>query len=107
VVLISESRGDSNRCTHCTGKLDQHATRFPRLVHVLPSTIHSSHGPHIATFNEVVDRVGQNHCSQEKGIPNYIPSTSADRFVGPHLVSLPLTTIEAVEKATQLSTIDY
>jgi hypothetical protein len=25
-LLISESRGDSNRCTPCRGKLDQHAT---------------------------------------------------------------------------------
>jgi hypothetical protein len=33
-VLISESRGDSNLCTPYRGKPDQHATRFPRSVHV-------------------------------------------------------------------------
>jgi hypothetical protein len=60
-----------------------------------------------STYNnisQVVDRVGQSHCSREKGIPDYIPNTSADRSVGLHPVSLPLTTIEVVKKATQLST---
>jgi hypothetical protein len=106
-VLISESRSDSNRCTPYRGKPDQYATRFPCSIHVWPSTIHISRGPCIATFHEVIDRVGQSHCSREKRISDYIPSTLADRSVGPHLVSLPLATIEAVEKATQLSTIGY
>jgi hypothetical protein len=66
-----------------------------------------SHGLRIATFCEVINRDGQSHCSQEKGIPDYIPSTPVDRSTGPHLVSLPLTTIEAVEKVTQLSITGY
>jgi hypothetical protein len=48
------------------------------------------------------DRVGQSHYSQEKEIPDYIHSTPADRFVGPHLVSLPLST-KVVEKPKHLS----
>jgi hypothetical protein len=39
-ILISESRGDLNRCTPCRGKPDQHATRFPRLIRVWSWTIH-------------------------------------------------------------------
>jgi hypothetical protein len=53
------------------------------------------------------DRVGQSHYSQEKGIPDYISSTSTDRSTGPHPVSLPLSTKELVEKAKHLSTAVY
>jgi hypothetical protein len=31
-LLISESRGDSNRCTPCRGKPDQHAMYAPRTL---------------------------------------------------------------------------
>jgi hypothetical protein len=44
---------------------------------------------------------------EKNGIPDYISSTSVDRSVGLHPISLPLTTIEAVGKATQLSTTGY
>jgi hypothetical protein len=53
------------------------------------------------------DRVGQSHYSREKGIPDYIPSTPADRSAGPHPVSLPLSTKEVVEKAKLLSIVGY
>jgi hypothetical protein len=56
-LLISESHGDSNRCIPCRGKPDQHATRFPHSIHVWPSTICISLGPHIATFRTVINRV--------------------------------------------------
>jgi hypothetical protein len=59
MVFISESRGDSNRCTSCRGKPNQHATRFSLSVRVWPSTIRISRGPRIATFHEVINRVGQ------------------------------------------------
>jgi hypothetical protein len=39
-LLISESRNDSNRCTPCRGKPEQHATRPPRLICVWSQTIH-------------------------------------------------------------------
>jgi hypothetical protein len=68
-LLISENRGDSNWCTPCREKPDQHATHFSRSVHVWFKTIRISRGPHIATFRIVINNDGQNHCSQEKGLP--------------------------------------
>jgi hypothetical protein len=68
-LLISESCGDSNRCTPCIGKPDQRATRFPRLVHVWSKTIRISHGPHIATFRTVINRFERVHCPWEEGLP--------------------------------------
>jgi hypothetical protein len=68
-LLISESRSDSNRWTSCRGKPDKHATRFTRSVRIWSKTIHISCGPHIATLHVVVNRVEQDHCSREKGLP--------------------------------------
>jgi hypothetical protein len=95
-VLIFESRGDSNRCTPYRGKPNQYATHFSCSVYVWPSTIHISCGPRIATFRESSTDLDGSHCSREKGIPDYIPSTPVDRSTGPHIVSLPLTPSEAV-----------
>jgi hypothetical protein len=39
-LLIFENHGDSNRCTPCRGKIDQHATYFSRLIHVWCQTIY-------------------------------------------------------------------
>jgi hypothetical protein len=66
-LLISVRRGDSNRCTPCRGKPDQHATRFPRSVHVWSKTIHISRGPHIATFYETLTDLDGSHHSRKKG----------------------------------------
>jgi hypothetical protein len=68
-LLISESRGDSNRCTPCRGKPDQHATRFPHSVRIWSMIIRISRGPHIATFRTVVNRFEQIHCTREEGLP--------------------------------------
>jgi hypothetical protein len=68
-LLISESHGDSNRCTPCRGKPDQFVTCFPCSICVWSKTIRISHGPHIATFCMVVNSNGQSHCSREKGLP--------------------------------------
>jgi hypothetical protein len=65
---ISESRSDLNQCTPYRGKPDQHGTRFPRLVHVWSTTIRISRGPHIATFNTVVNRFEQIHCTRDEGL---------------------------------------
>jgi hypothetical protein len=67
-LLISESHGDSNWCTPCRGKPDQHATRFPCSVRVCSMTIHISRGPHIATFRIVVNRFERVHCTWEEGL---------------------------------------
>jgi hypothetical protein len=66
-LLISESRGDSNRCTPHRGKLDQHTTRFSHSVRVWSKTIRIPCGPHIATLREVIKRVEQGHLSRKKG----------------------------------------
>jgi hypothetical protein len=68
-LLISESHGDSNRCTPCRGKPDQHVTRFPCSAHVWSKTIRISRGPHIVTLHEVINTVEQGHYSREKGLP--------------------------------------
>jgi hypothetical protein len=93
VVLISESRGDSNRCTPCRRKLHQHATWFPHSIHVWHSTIHISCGPHIASFREIIKSDGQSH-APEKRAPDTIHSMPADRPVGPYPVSLPSQPLE-------------
>jgi hypothetical protein len=67
-LLISESRGDSNRCTPYRGNPDQRATHFPHLVHVWSTTIRNSCGPHIATFQIVVNRFEQIHYTREEGL---------------------------------------
>jgi hypothetical protein len=68
-LFISESRGDSNRCTPCRGKPAQHDmyashrsprtpdVRFLRAVYVR------------GNLSWVINRVGQSHCSREKGLP--------------------------------------
>jgi hypothetical protein len=96
VILISESRGDSNRCTPCRGKSNQHTARFPPSVYVWPSTIRISRGPCIATFCESPTDLDGSNCSRETGIPDYIPNTPTDRSAGPHPVSLPLMVSEAI-----------
>jgi hypothetical protein len=68
-LLISESRDDSNRCTPCRGKPDQHATCFSRSVRIWSMTIRISRGPYIATFYTVINRFEQIHCTREEGLP--------------------------------------
>jgi hypothetical protein len=74
VVLISESYGDSNRCTPYRGKHDQHAIHIPRSVRVWSQTIHISRGQHIAIFHESPTDLDGSHCSQEKGLPTQSPA---------------------------------
>jgi hypothetical protein len=90
-LLISESRGDSNRCTPCRWKPDQHTTRFSCSVRVWSTTIHISRGPHITTFHIVINRFEQIHCTREEGLraPGTIHSTTVIRSVGAYPASLP------------------
>jgi hypothetical protein len=106
-LLISESCGDSNQCTPCRGKPDQHTTyasytslstlgvRFLRVVTVR------------GNLSWVIDRVEQAHCSREEGLPTQstrhrwsirgsVPSFSpdpADEPVGakPNIYQQPVT----------------
>jgi hypothetical protein len=87
-LLISESHGDSNRCTVYRGKPDQHITRFSRSVSVWSITICISHGPHIATLRTSSTALAESLLPRKRA-PNIIHSTSADRSTGPYPVSLP------------------
>jgi hypothetical protein len=91
-LLISESRGNLNQCTPCRGN----PTNTPHASHAWSKTICISCGQHIATFHESLTDLDGSHYSREKGIPDNIPSASADRSVGPHLISLILSTKEVV-----------
>jgi methyl coenzyme M reductase subunit D len=97
-LLISESRGDSNRYTHCRGKPDQHTTRFPRSVRVWSMTIRISQGPHIATFHTVINRFEQIQCTCEEELS----TQSTTRWLTDprvHTQLLPTTANGAVEKS--------
>jgi hypothetical protein len=81
-LLISENHGDSNRCTPCMGKSDQHGTCFPRSVRVWPRTIRISCGPHIATLRETPIDLDEFHCSREKGLPT---QSTTRRLIDPRV----------------------
>jgi hypothetical protein len=87
-LLISESHGDSNRCTSYKGKPDQHTTRFPHSVCVWLSTIRISHGPRIEIFHE--SSTGLDICTvPEKKMLQTPPLSPAEWSVRPALVSPP------------------
>jgi hypothetical protein len=85
-LLISESRGDSNRCTPYRGKPDQHTTCFPRSVHIWSKTIRISRGPHIATLRQIwtdptaPEKKGSQHNPQHISWPirGSVPSLSPE-----------------------------
>jgi hypothetical protein len=60
-----------------------------------------------SNLSPAIHRAGQSYYSREKRIPNYIPSTPADRFASPHLVFLLLSTKEEVEKAKHMLAVGY
>jgi hypothetical protein len=67
-LLITESHGDSNRCTPCRGKPDQHVTY---VSHTSPRTLGVRFlwvVPVRDNLSRVIDRVEQAHCSREKGL---------------------------------------
>jgi hypothetical protein len=106
-LLISESHGDSNRCTSCTEKPDTHnmnvscvSPRTP-LVRFLQAV--SKRG----NLSLAINSIGWTLLLQRKNAPNTIPSMSADRSVGPPLSFSPNITIEAVMKAKLMLTTCY
>jgi hypothetical protein len=50
-LLISESRGDSNRCTPCRGKPDQHATYTSYSSPRTPDVRFLRQSPYVITFH--------------------------------------------------------
>jgi hypothetical protein len=79
-LLISKSRGDSNRCIPCRGKSNQHDTYTshagPRMlvIHFLRAV------PVCGNLPRVIDRIGQSYCSQQKGLPT---QSTSRRLIDP------------------------
>jgi hypothetical protein len=94
-LLISESRGDSNRCTPCRGKPDQHDTYASHANSRTPSVRFLRGSPH--TWQPFASRQQgwTNALLPRKSAPD---STSQPGWVvrGTHLNFSPNTTIEAV-----------
>jgi hypothetical protein len=68
-LLISESHGDSNRCTPCRGKPNQHNTYASHVSACTPDICFLLVVPIRANLSWVINRVEQSHCSWEKGLP--------------------------------------
>jgi hypothetical protein len=67
-LLISESRGDSNRCTPCRGKPDQHVTYTSHANPHTPGIRFLWAVPICDNLSRVIDRVEQARCSWEEGL---------------------------------------
>jgi hypothetical protein len=68
-LLISESRGDSNWCTSCKEKPDQHDMYASHVNPRTPGVRFLWSVPVRGNPSRVTDRVGQSHCSREYGLP--------------------------------------
>jgi hypothetical protein len=73
-LLISESRGDSNRCTPYRGKPDQHDTYASHTSPRTPDVYFLRAVPVRGNLSRATDGVGRSHCSQEKGLPTQSPA---------------------------------
>jgi hypothetical protein len=67
-LLISESHSDSNRCTPCRGKPDQHDTYASHANPCMSSVRFLRMVPVRGNLSWDPDSIGQSHCSQEKGL---------------------------------------
>jgi hypothetical protein len=73
-LLISESHGDSNRCTPCRGKPDQHDTYASHTSPRTPGVRFLRVVPVRGNLPQAAVRVGRSHCSREKGLPTQSPA---------------------------------
>jgi hypothetical protein len=71
----------------CRERPNQHATRFPRSVRVWSRIIRISRGPHIATYDPVINIFEYIHCSQEEGLPTQSSAQLGDPRVHTQLLS--------------------
>jgi hypothetical protein len=79
-LLISESHGDSNWCTPCRGKPNQHDMYAFHASPRTPAYASCRQSPYVATFREVFNNDEQSHCSREKGLST---QSSAHRLIDP------------------------
>jgi hypothetical protein len=101
LLLISESHGDSNRCTPYRWKINQHVTRFPRSVRVWSKTTRISRGPQIWTDPTAPEKKRSRHNPQHAGwpirgsVPSFSPEPTnevggvSQASVGDQLLGLP------------------
>jgi hypothetical protein len=68
-LLISESHDDLNRCTACREKSDQHDTYASQANARTPDVRFLRVVPVYGNLSRVINRVEQDHYSQEKGLP--------------------------------------
>jgi hypothetical protein len=87
-LLIFESRGDSNRCTPCRRKSDQHDMYAFHTSSHTPGVRFLRAVPVRGNLPRATDRVGQSHCFPRKRAPDTIPSMPTDQSAGPYPVSL-------------------
>jgi hypothetical protein len=87
-LLISESRGDSNRCTPCRGKPDQHATYASHASPRTPSIRFLRAAPYVATFHESSTELSK-PTALEKKDSRHNPQCAADWSAGLYPSSLP------------------
>jgi hypothetical protein len=99
-LLISKSRGDSNRCTPYRGKPNQHATHLPCSVRIWFKTICISRGQRIAALREMPTTLDRGTALKKKGSrhnPQYVswpihgsvPSFSPEPANDDRLLGLP------------------
>jgi hypothetical protein len=62
-LLISESRDDSNRCTHCMEKFNQHDMYASHVSPHMPGVRFLRAVPVCGNISRVTDKVGQSHFS--------------------------------------------
>jgi hypothetical protein len=75
-LLISESYGDSNQCTPCRGKPDQHDTYASHASPRTPSVRSLRAIPIHDKLSRVINMIGRMHCSREKVLPTPPPRVS-------------------------------
>jgi hypothetical protein len=81
-LLISESCGALNRCTPCRGKPDQHDTYASHTSPRTPDVRFLWVVPICGNLSRVINKVGQSHCSGEKGLPT---QSTACRLTDPRV----------------------
>jgi hypothetical protein len=79
-LLIYESHGDSNRCTPCRGKSDQHDTYASHVNSRMLGVRFLRAAPVRGNLSRVIDRVEQDHCSREKGL---MTQSTVHRLINP------------------------
>jgi hypothetical protein len=87
-LLISESHGDSNRCTPYRGKPDQHDTYASNATPRTPGVRFLWAVPVRGNFHESSTTLDGYYCSRKKVFPTP-PLSPTEWSAGPALVSLP------------------